>query len=153
YGGAARVPPVFTDTRFVASLIAGLGLLVLGGITEGALHYAALLAIAPFTFGALLALRYIEELQGGSRQGSKSDMYELRIKKIQDEFKLFESQVNAAMEAVNAATRDEFAAAMARPEELKTRVGELEVQFAELQVDPGNADIAGRLATMKAEAE
>jgi hypothetical protein len=153
YGGTARVPPVITDTRFVMSLIAGLGLLVLGGLTDGALHYAALLAIAPFTFGALLALRYIEELQGVSRQGSKSDMYELRIKKIQDEFKLYETKVNAAMEAVNAATRDEFAAAMAKPEQLQTRVAELEVQFAELQADPENGDIAGRLATMKAEAE
>jgi hypothetical protein len=153
FGSASRVPPVITDTRFVAALIGGLVLLVLGGLTEGALHYTALLAIAPFTFAALLALRYIEELQGVARQGSKSDMYELRIKKVQDEFALYETQVNAAMEAVNAATRDEFAVAMAKPEDMKTKVAELEVQFAELQVDPENADISARLAAMKAEAE
>src|SRR5581483_8477854 len=114
-----------TDTRFIGALIGGLVLLVIGGLTEGALHYTALLAIAPFTFAALLALRYIEELQGVARQGSKSDMYELRIKKINDEFALFETQVNSAMEAVNAATRDEFAVAMAKPEDMKTKVAEL----------------------------
>ncbi len=153
YGGAARVPPVYTDIRFIASIVGGLLLLGLGAATDGALHYTALLAIAPFSFGALLALRFIEELQGASRQGSKSDMYELRIKKVNDEFALFESQVNAAMEAVGAATRDEFTAAMAKPEELKNKVAELEVQFAEFQVDPENAELPTRISALRAEAD
>ncbi len=149
----SKVPPVWTDARFLASVLGGLAMVAIGALTEGALHYLALFAIAPFTFGALLALRYIEELQGEARRGSKGDIYELRIKKLQDEFALYEAQVNAAMEAVGAATRDDFYAAMEKPETLKAKVAELEVQYAEAQVDPENADLPARVAALKAEAE
>lgn len=151
--GSRRVPPVWSDGRFLLATLGGIAMLVIGALTDGALHYMALLAIGPFTFAALLALRYIEELQGQARKGSKSDIYELRIKKLQDEYAMFESQVNAAMEAVNAATRDEFYAAMAKPEQLKVRVAELEVQYAELQVDPENAELPARIAALKKEGE
>jgi hypothetical protein len=153
-GGASfRVAPVYTDTRFIASMVAGAAMLVLGALSDGALHYVALLAIAPFTFSALLSLRYIEELQGQARKGSKDDIYELRIKKMRDEFGLFEAQVNGAMEAVGAATRDEFYAAMEKPEALKTRVAEVQVQYAEAQADPENADLTSRIASLKQDAE
>jgi hypothetical protein len=150
---AQSVPPVFTDVRFIGALIAGVGLLVLGGMTEGALHYAALFAIVPFSFAALLALRYIEELQGQERKGSKTDMFELRIKRLQDEFSTFAAQVNLAMESVNASTREEFQAAMERPEQLKPRVAELEMKLSELHADPENAELATRLSTLKGEAD
>ncbi|MBK7860477.1 MAG: chromosome segregation protein SMC [Archangiaceae bacterium] len=154
YGaGAGRVPAVWSDSRFLLSVLAGVGMVVLGGLSEGALHYAALLAIAPFTFAALLALRYIEELQAQARKGSKGDIYSLRIKKLQEEFALYEQQVNSAMEAVGAATRDEFFGAMEKPQTLQTRVAELEVQYAELQVDPENQDLPARIAAVRAEAE
>ncbi|MBL8950801.1 MAG: chromosome segregation protein SMC [Myxococcaceae bacterium] len=148
-----KVPPVWGDGRFVASLVAGLAMVVIGALTEGAVHYLALFAIAPFSFAALLALRYIEELQGQARRGSKGDIYDLRIKKLQDDFALYEAQINGAMEAVGAATRDEFYAAMEKPETLKTKVAELEVQYAEAQVDPENADLPARVAALKAEAD
>lgn len=154
YGrNAYRIPGVWKDSRFLFSMIGGLGLLVVGGLTEGALHYAGLLAIGPFTFAALLALRYIEELQGQARKGSKGDIYELRINKLREEFAHYEAQVNTAMEAVNAATRDEFYAAMEKPETLQTKVAELEVQYAQLQGDPENVDLPGRIATLRAEAD
>jgi len=148
-----RVPPVWSDGRFLASFIGGLAMVVVGALTEGAMHYLALFAIAPFSFAALLALRYIEELQGEARRGGKGDIYDLRIKKLQDEFALYEAQINAAMEAVGAATRDDFYAAMEKPETLKTKVAELEVQVAEAQVDPENADLENRIAALKAEAD
>ncbi len=153
YGRGARVPPVWTDSRFLAAFFGGVAMIAVGALTEGALHYLSLFAIIPFTFAALLALRYIEELQAAARRGSKGDIYDLRIAKLQEEFKAYEAQVNSAMEAVGAATRDEFYAAMEKPETFKTRVAELEVQYAELQADPENADLQNRIATMRAEAD
>jgi uncharacterized protein YhaN len=61
--------------------------------------------------------------------------------------------VNTAMEAVNAATRDEFYAAMEKPQTLQTKVAELEVQYAEMQADPENADLPARTAALRAEAD
>lgn len=153
YGAASRVPPVWSDTRFLAAMFGGIAMVAIGALTEGALHYAALFAIAPFSFAALLALRYIEELQSEARKGSKGDIYDLRIKKLQEEFIAYEAQVNDVMEAVGAATRDEFYAAMEKPETLQTKVAELEVQYAQLQADPENADLPDRIATLRAEAD
>jgi len=89
-----------------------------------------------FTFAALLALRYIEELQGNARKAGKGDIYQLRVKKLQDEFGQYESQVNTAMEAVGSPPRATSSIRHGEARGRATRVAELEVQFSELQVDP-----------------
>lgn len=145
--------PVWKDGRFVASLVAGLGLIVAGGVLEGMGRFLSLLAIPAFTFAGLLALRFIEELQHGSREGAKRDVFEVRRKKIDDEFGLAASIVQSALDKVDANTPDEFFTIMARRDELQPAVAQLELEFADFESDPETAGLSETVSRLKAEHE
>lgn len=148
-----RTPPLWRDNRFLASVAVALGLLVAGGVLEGMGRFLALLAIPVFTFGALLALRYIEELQHGSREAAKRDVFDVRRKKLEDEFGLAASIVQTALDKVDANTPDEFFTIMAKRAELTPAVSQLELQFADFEADPDTAGLADTVARLKAEHE
>lgn len=148
-----QVAPLYKDRAFWASLGLGLALTIVGGFLEGGLRYLAMLAVGGYTYAALLALRYIERLQAVSRVSSTSTVFEAREKKIKDEFKAEQDLVNRAYELTATATFDEFAAAMARPAELKQRVAELDLAWAEMEVAPENANLEARVGSLRIEAE
>ena len=145
--------PLQKDQRFLGSLVLGLALLIGAMFLEGSLRYVALLSLVPFSFAALLALRFIEDLQAGGRDGGKSEVLTAREKKLTDDFQLTTTLVQGAFKSVGAETLDDFMAEMARRAGLKQKVAELELQVAELEVEPEYQAVAGRIARLKAEQE
>ncbi|MBE2249190.1 MAG: chromosome segregation protein SMC [Myxococcus sp.] len=148
-----RIEPLWKDARILAAIAAGLALLVAGGVLEGMGRFLALAAIPAFTFAGLLALRFIEELQHRSREGAKREVFEVRRKKLEDEFGLAASIVDTALDKVEANTPDEFFTVMAKREELQPAVAALELEFADYESDPETASLADTVARLKAEHE
>jgi uncharacterized protein YhaN len=111
------------------------------------------LGIPAFTYAALLALRYVERLQAASRVSSTSDVFVAREKKLIDDFKAEQELVDRAYELTGTTTASEFIQAMAKPEELQQKVTELDLAWAEMEVDPDNAGIADKAAALRAETE
>ncbi|MBX7116999.1 MAG: chromosome segregation protein SMC [Myxococcaceae bacterium] len=150
---ADQVTPLYKERNFWLGLFGGLLLVALGGFMENALRYVALLGLPAFTYSALVALRNIERLQAASRVSSTSDVFRQREKKIVDEFKAEQELVNRAYELTATTTADEFKQAMAKPDELQQRMAELDVTWAEMEVDPDNAGLAEKVAALRTEAE
>ncbi len=151
---AIRVAPVYKDQRFWGALVAGFVLLIAPAVfLEGGARYVAFLAILAFGFAALLALRYIEELQHASREGAKADVFSTREKKLVDEFELANAMVQSALDKVEAATADEFYAAMAKGEALRPALAELELAWADFESDPETAQWPSLVSQLKAEHE
>jgi hypothetical protein len=150
---APRVEPPWKDTRFLAALVVGLGLLIAGGVVEGMGRFLALLAIPAFTFAGLLALRFIEELQHLSREAAKREVFDVRQKKLDDEFGLAARVVQSALDKVEANTPDEFFTLMAKRDELQPAVSALELEFADFESDPETAGLADTVTRLKAEHE
>lgn len=147
------VQPLQKDSRFWGAMGAGVLLLLVGALSKGLVHYVAVLAIPAFSFGALLALRFIEELQYASREGAKSDVFEGRERKLKEELSTLVRTVEGAMEKVNATTGDEFAEILARRESMVPAVQQLEAELARMEADPATAGLAGELEHFKAEYE
>jgi hypothetical protein len=150
---APRVAPLWKDMRFLASMALGVLLLVAGVVLEGTGRFVALLAIPAFTFGGLLALRFIEELQHRSREQAKREVFDVRRKKLEDEFGLAASIVQTALDKVEANTPDEFFTVMAKRAELQPAVAELELEYADYESDPDTASLGDTVARLKHEHE
>lgn len=148
-----RVAPLWKDMRFIAAMVVGLLLLVSGGFLDGMGRFLSLLAIPAFTFGGLLALRFIEELQHASREVAKREVFEVRRKKIEDEFGLAASIVQTALDKVEANLPDEFYTVMSKRAELQPAVAELELEFADFESDPETHGLAEKVGALKAEHE
>lgn len=147
------VQPLQKDTRFLGAAFVGVALLIAGASLKGLGHYVAVLAIPAFSFAALLALRFIEELQYASREGAKSGVFEGREKKLKEELAALVRVVEGAMEKVNATTGDEFAEILARRETMVPAVQQLEAELAQMEADPATAGLASELEHFKAEYE
>ncbi len=152
--GTYRVQPVWKNQQFLAAAGAGVVILVGTGLfLEGGARYLALLSILAFSFAALLALRYIEELQHASREGAKSDVFEVREKKLKDEYEASRLTVQTALDSVSAATADEFYQAMAKGDELRPALAELELRWAEYESDPETSQWPALILQLKSEQE
>ncbi len=145
--------PLRSDQRFLGAMAAGLALLVGAMFLEGGLRYLALVSMLPFTFGALLALRFIEDLQHSGRSGGKGEVLAGRAKKLADDFALTTMVVQKAFAQVGAETLDEFLAVMELRAGLKTQVEQLEAQWADTQSTPEYASLAAKNAQLKASQE
>ena len=145
--------PLRTDQRFLGALAAGVALLVGAMFLEGSLRYLSLLSMLPFTFAALLALRFIEDLQRSGRSGGKGEVLAGRAKKLADDFALTTMVVQKAFAQVGAESLDEFLAVMERRAGLQTQVNQLEAQWADVQSTPEYASLASRSAELKASQE
>lgn len=152
-GDAVYVEPLYRDRRFVFSFIAGLALLVGAAFLEGGARYLSLLSIPAFTMAALVALRYVEELQHQSRESAKAEVFTVREKKIHDEFQLANSIVQTALEKTEAVTVDEFLTAMGRRAQLQPAVAQLELEFADMESDPEIPSLPTMISDAKAEQE
>jgi hypothetical protein len=150
---AFAVPPLHRDRRFWGALLAGVGLLGLGAALEGGARYVALLAIPAFTVATLFALRFIEDLQRKSREEAKADVFAQREKKIADEFHLSTVMVRTAYDKTDTESPDDFAAAMARRDELAPALMELEIKLAEVEADPANVELPAKIGRTKLEIE
>lgn len=145
--------PLQKDPRFLASVGVGLALLIAGAVLDGGARYLALLSLVPFTFGALLALRFIEDLQRMSRGGGKLEVLQSREKKLVDDFQMHTLSVTRAFETVGVSTLDEFLTAMDARAALAGRVAELEQREAAVRGELVRSGVQGRYDTLKAEQE
>ncbi len=147
------VPPVWNDPRFLVAMGVGVALVIAGGTLGGLGRFVALLAIPSFTLATLLALRFIEALQFRSRERAKVEVFEVRRRKIDDEFGLSASIVQTALNKAEASTADEFFTVMARRTELVPVVSALEAELAVLESDPSTVSLADTVARLKDEHE
>jgi len=151
---AIAVPPIYKDQRFVGAVAGGVGLLLITGIfLDGGARYLALLALVAFSFAALLALRYIEDLQHASREGAKAGVFDTREKKLKAEYQGGIDLVQLALDKVEAATADEFYATMARGDELRPAMAELELTWADYESDPETVQWPALILQLKNEQE
>lgn len=143
---------LYQNQEFLLSVGGGVLLFVLAvAMRESALRYLSLASVVPFTFAALMALRYIEGLQRVGKEDSKTTVISQREKKLTDEFQLTTMVVQKAFEQVNALTLDEFLAEVKKRDELKGQLGQMELEWADFGSDPENADLEARLAKLKAD--
>lgn len=149
--GKVHVESIGKDNRFIGALVGGLAMMIAAVMLTGSAKYVGLLGIPAFSFAALLALRYIEELQFASREGAKVEIFEQREKKLKDDFQLQSSIVDAALSKVNATTDEEFFSALARREEMEPKVAELTMKLAELESDPATTNLATTVAELREE--
>lgn len=149
----SRPDPLWKHQQFLGALVLGLALLIGAAFLEGGLRFVALLSMLPFSFAALVALRHIEQLQGVSRQGGKTDVLGMQEKKLLDEFQMTTVVVQGAFQAVSALTLDEFLAFMGRRDALSANVAQLELDWADVESSPDFATNAQTVAAKKAEAE
>ncbi len=151
----APVPPepLIRNSRFWAGLVAGLGLFVGALFLEEGLRSLALLSMVPFTFSALVALRFIEDLQRLGRTGGKTEVLGLREKKLNEEFEQTSLVVEQAFAQVGVSTGEEFLAAFTRREGLQEQLRDLELEHASVQADPQYTSFAQKIARLKGEQE
>jgi hypothetical protein len=149
--GALSVPPLHRDRRFWGLLVGGLVLLVLGGVLEGNARWLALLSIPATSVAALFALRFVESLQRRSRELAKLEVFTLREKKLQDEFQLSSSIVQTAFDKTETMNADDFAAVLARREQLLPQVAALELELADFESDHEIIELPVKIAELKVE--
>jgi hypothetical protein len=148
---ALRVEPLYRDRRFWSAVGVGIAFLVAGAMLDGNARLVSLLSIPACTVAALLALRFVENLQRRSREHAKLEVFTLRDKKIQDEFQLSTSIVQTAFDKTNTMTAEEFAGVLAKREELLPQVGELELALADFESDPEIIELPVKIAELKTE--
>ncbi|MGV3623833.1 MAG: hypothetical protein ACO1OB_23655, partial [Archangium sp.] len=145
--------PLQKDQRFLGAMVAGLGLFIAAMFLDGALRYLALLSLVPFSFAALLALRFIEDLQRLSRGGGKLDVLVAREKKLTDDYALTAASVQKTFETLGVQTLDEFQTALDTRNSLKDRVAEVEQREAQARSAIETSGVKGRYDSLKAELE
>ena len=153
-GGAGHaVPPLWQDPRFMGSVAAGFALIVVAAFLDGGWRYLALLGIPGFTFGALMALKHIEELQVVARQSGRFDLFGVREKKIADEFAGLSAQIKAALQALNVETAEEFIARLSGRPQLEAAAAEAQAKVSQMEGDPQTAQALAKAGKLKAEQE
>ncbi|MBI3183126.1 MAG: chromosome segregation protein SMC [Myxococcales bacterium] len=145
------VEPLYRNASFWASVAAGLVLLVLGSQLSGYLRYVALLDIPAFGFAALLALRYLEELQAGSKVSHRGGFLAAREKRIREDFEGEVAEVRAAMTVAGVETVQELIEGLSRRGLLLEKAAELRRQLEALEKEPDYASAASRYQQLKAE--
>ncbi len=133
-----RVPPLTQNRFFWGGLGAGvlfMGLSVGLGIVaaQPMWRYLALINIPAFGTAALMALRYVDDLQKATKRGSKDNRKDARQKKILEEFELEDAPVRMAVKALNLESYTEIPAALEQKDLLGIRLGELQTQLEEFE--------------------
>jgi hypothetical protein len=147
------VAPLTGDARFWAGV--GIGAVALGAgvMMSGPLRYLTLLDIPAFGFAALVALKYVDDLQQSQRTSRKGGMREQREKKIRDTFEAESQHVQQAMKALGVDTPGEAIEHLSRGPLVAERAEELRRQLREAEGDPTFAKAASQVARLKKEQE
>ncbi|ATB47873.1 chromosome segregation protein SMC [Corallococcus macrosporus] len=153
----ASVAPLTQNKGFWAGLGGGVLFLALavglGFGVDRTFRYLALLDIPAFGLAAFMALRYVEDLQKATRHGSKENRFDIREKKILDEYEAEAAPLRMAQKALDVEELDGIAPALERKELLGARVAELQDQLHTLESDPDYLAAATQVQALKAEAE
>ncbi|MFZ5467871.1 MAG: ATP-binding protein [Myxococcota bacterium] len=151
--GPTWVEPLWRDPRFLGGAIAGALFLGLATQLQGYLRYVALLDIPAFGFAALVALRWVEDLQASTRTSRKGDFLVAREKKIHDDFQAEAAQVKAALHAAQVETVEELREVLAMRDRYAHKLEELKAQLREYEQNPEYASAAAAYQQLKTEQE
>jgi hypothetical protein len=147
------VPPLTQDRNFLLAMAGGVAMLALGMFLHGAARYVALLDLPAFGFAALLAWRWVDELEQAQHSTRVGGMRAAREKKIRDEFEREAGYVKAAMLSLGVNTPEELVDAFAKKAMLKEKMEEYRQQLAAYEADPEYAEASRALAKLREQHE
>jgi hypothetical protein len=150
---APYVEPLTQNRIFWGGVAAGVLCLVLGVVLKGLGKYVALLDIPAFGVAAVMALRYVDELQQVDRKGRKGGMFASREKKILEEFEAEDSVVRLATSTLKVDSYQDVPAALERKELLRVRMDELRAQLQEMESTPEFQSAAHERESLRQQAE
>ncbi|XXF81150.1 chromosome segregation protein SMC [Myxococcaceae bacterium GXIMD 01537] len=147
------VEPLTKNRIFWAGVGAGVLCLLLGVVLNGLGKYVALLDIPAFGVAAVVALRYVDELQQGDRKGRKGDRFASREKKILEEFEAEDSILRLAASSMKVDNYADIPVALERKELLRQRMEELREQLAQYEAAPEFQSAAAQRDELRQQAE
>lgn len=150
---SSGVEPLYRDPRFLAGVAIGTIVLVAGIFLDGIGRYIALLDIPAFGFAALVALKWVDDVQGSQRSGRKGELLAVREKKIQDEFESEARYVRSAMSLLGVESAQDVIDILARKPLLAEKVSALEAQLAQAEADPEFATAAREFEALRRESD
>ena len=153
---AARLPdvePLVRNPRFWAAIALGVVCFVAGFFFTNAVRYVALLDIPAFGFAAVLALRFVDELQHKDFVNRRGEMFAVREKKILEEFEAEAGPVRKAMDVFDVDTPKDIAPRLQRREQLGADVAQLRAQLIAMEKHPEYIDAANQLPIIRQQIE
>jgi len=130
------VEPLKQNVRFWVAVGLGAAFFVAGLLLPGRARYMGLLDIPAFGFAALLAVRYVDDIQRAEARSRKGERRAAREKKISDDFETGAESVKKAMAALKVDSANDIAEVLGRKAQLKGRVDELRAQITAAHRDP-----------------
>lgn len=151
---AGPVEPVWRHRHFLAAIGAGvLAVIVAFALRHTPGRYLALVDIFAFGYAALMALRYVGELQAGTTTGRRRSRIEERERKIRDQFEIDVAAVRAAMTTVGVDSPEELIDVFGKRELSEAKLREVADQIAQAQRDPQVATARSEKARIEVEVE
>lgn len=149
----SSIEPLYRDQRFLAGVGLGLVCLVAGAWLGGMMRYLALLDIPFFGLAAVVALRWIDDLQSSQRTNRKGDFLSTREKKIRDDFEAGAQVVRTAMHVLRVESPQEVAEVLSRRATLAQKVSELQGWLTQAESDPEFAQARVQYEALKRDSD
>jgi hypothetical protein len=153
---ARRLPdvePLVRNRNFWIAVGAGVACFIAGFFFTNAARYVALLDIPAFGFAAVLALRYVDELQYKDKVSRRGEMFAVREKKILEEFEAEAAAVRKALEVFDVDTPKDIAPRLQRREQLGAEVAQLRAQLVSMEKHPEFVEAAHQLPVIRQQIE
>ncbi|OJT17680.1 chromosome segregation protein SMC [Archangium sp. Cb G35] len=148
-----EVEPIVRNRNFLIAVAVGVAFFVAGLLTDGLGRYLALLDIPAFGFAAVLAIRYVDELQDKDRLSRRGEMFVAREKKILEEFEAEAGPVRKALEVFDVDTPKEIPLRLQRREQLGAEVAQLRAQLVTVEKHPEFQEAAHQLPVLRKQIE
>jgi hypothetical protein len=150
-GKSFSVDPLYRDQAFLAAMGVGALTLVLGLALGHAWRYLSLLDIPAFGMGAVLAIRWIGEVQANQSLGRRKAHYDEREKQIQDAFENEVLSVKTAMKLLGVESPGELVDIFAARQVQERQAQEAAQRLAELESNPAVQMAKQQVAEAQAE--
>jgi hypothetical protein len=153
---AQRLPdvqPLVRNQNFWIAVAAGVVSFIASFFFTNAARYVGLLDIPAFGFAAVLALRYVDELQEKDRLSRRGEQFAAREKKILEEFEAEAGPVRKALEVFDVDTPREIAPRLQRREQLGAEVARLRAELLSMENHPEFVEAAQQLPVLRQQIE
>ncbi|MCY1078589.1 ATP-binding protein [Archangium lansingense] len=153
---AQRLPdvePLVRNRNFWIAVGVGVACFVAGLFPKDWVRYVALLDIPAFGFAAVLAIRYVDELQDKDRLSRRGEMFTVREKKILEEFEAEAGPVRKALEVFDVDTPKDIPPRLQRREQLGAEVAQLRAQLVSMEKHPEFMEAAHQLPVLRQQIE
>ena len=153
---AQRLPdvePLVRNRNFWIAVGVGVACFIAGLFPTDWVRYVALLDIPAFGFAAVLAIRYVDELQDKDRLSRRGEMFAVREKKILEEFEADAGPVRKALEVFDVDTPKDIPPRLQRREQLGAEVAQLRAQLVTMEKHPDFVEAAHQLPVLRQQIE